>query len=303
MAAPVERGGFGQWFRDLSLMGKINTILLILLLIILIGVVVPALFRFLPSSRVASGASAYAPLNALRQVMQLGSYDVASINQDAARALALADRQVPPTPTYTPFPTVTPIPQEFAVNSAPVPTAIQAGVFVENFEAVSVGPAAPAPPPLEAVAKQDENAVAAAAAPPARVWDSRLDQLGVKVADASVEPGQQYWRLVEARWEDESQAGGKHHLFVEVRDENGARIVGQPVTAFWGDGSFTGPTEDKAAPDYAWNYQMYAAGYAYSVKVEGLPSDVLSGAGLGDLDKRFFRIHVAYYLVYQKTTK
>ncbi|MFN8445657.1 MAG: cyclic nucleotide-binding domain-containing protein [Caldilineaceae bacterium] len=302
LPGPVERGGFGQWFGELSMMGKINIILLILLLVIIVGVLATTLFRVMLGSRVASGAAL--PLNALRQVMLQGSYDVASINQDAARALALADRQVPPTPTYTPLPTNTPVQQAGAavVAATPEPTAIQEGVFVENFQAASsVSDASVAPAPV--VASQEAPPAIAAAAIPDRVWDSRLDQLGVKVTDASVAPGQQYWRLVEARWEDESQAGGKHHLFVEVRDENGARIVGQPVTAFWGDGSYTGPTEDKAAPDYAWNYDMYAAGYAYSVKVEGLPSDVLSGAGLGDLNKRFFRIHVAYYLVYQKTTK
>jgi hypothetical protein len=48
---------------------------------------------------------------------------------------------------------------------------------------------------------------------------------------------------------------------------------------------------------------MYAAGYAYSVKVEGLPSDVLRGAGLGDLTKRFHGIHVAYYLTYQRAVR
>ena len=311
---PAARGGFGQWFGSLSMMGKINTIFLILLLLVLVGIVVPFfLMNLLPGSSVASGASAYAPLTALRQVMQKGSYDLANVDQNTARALALVDSQVPPTPTYTPFPTATPIPQPGAIISEQAtaePTVEQAGVFIENYEAVAA--AAPAPiavaqaAPAEA-APAAEVAVAAAAAPApsaaSRTWDSRLDQLGVRVDDAGVAPGQQYWRLVEAKWQDEQQAGGKHHLYVEVRDENGNRIVGQPVTVMWSDGSWTGATEDKAPPDYGWNYQMYAAGNAYSVKVEGLPSDVLSGAGLGDLNLRFHRIHVAYLLVYQKTTK
>ncbi len=42
---------------------------------------------------------------------------------------------------------------------------------------------------------------------------------------------------------------------------------------------------------------------AYNVKVEGLPSDIVRGAGMGDLANRFKGIHVAYYLVFQRATK
>ena len=128
-------------------------------------------------------------------------------------------------------------------------------------------------------------------------------QLGINIEDAPVQPGQQYWRLVEVRFEDEQQAGGKHHIYADVIDENGKRVVGQPVTVFWGDGNYTAPLEDKPAPDFGFNYQMYAAGYAYNVKAEGLPSDVLRGAGLGDVANRFKGIHVAYYLTFQRATK
>ena len=136
-----------------------------------------------------------------------------------------------------------------------------------------------------------------------RIWDPRLNQLGVAVEDANVQPGQPYWRLIEATWWNEQESGGKHHIYVEVLDENGNRIVGQPVTVFWGDGSYTGNTEDKAAPDLAFNYQMYAAGYAYNVKVDGLPSEVLKGAGMGSIEKRDYGIHTSFLLTYEKTFK
>ena len=63
------------------------------------------------------------------------------------------------------------------------------------------------------------------------------------------------------------------------------------------------PLEDKPAPDLGFNYQMYASGYAYNVKVEGLPSDVVRGAGMGDLVNRFKGIHTAYYFIFQRATK
>ncbi len=133
--------------------------------------------------------------------------------------------------------------------------------------------------------------------------DPRLAQLGIAVNDAQVQPGQQYWKLIEGRWEDEREAGGKHHIYVDVLDENGKRLVGQPVTVFWGDGAYTAALEDKPAPDLGYNYQMYASGYAYNAKVEGLPSDIVQGMGMGDLTNRFKGIHTAYYFIFQRATK
>jgi uncharacterized repeat protein (TIGR02543 family) len=44
--------------------------------------------------------------------------------------------------------------------------------------------------------------------PPERVWDPRLDALGVTLEPAAVTPGEPYWRLVEGRWADEEGVGG-----------------------------------------------------------------------------------------------
>jgi hypothetical protein len=143
-----------------------------------------------------------------------------------------------------------------------------------------------------------------AAAAPARIWDSRLDQLGVTLEEAPVSPGQQYWRLIEAHFADEAESAGKHHIYVEVLDENGNRIVGQPVTVWWGDGNVTSATENKTPPDFAWNFQMYASGYAYNTKVEGgMPSDVVKGAGMGSIEARFTGVHTSYYFTFQRATK
>jgi len=183
-------------------------------------------------------------------------------------------------PTNTPLPTPTPLP-----TNTPVPTATQRPY---------VPVAAPEP-------TQEPEVQAAAVAP--RAWDGRLSQLGVRVDDASAAPGQEYWRVTEVRWEDEVEAAGRHHIYVEVLDENGKRIVNQPVTVFWSDGSFTSSTEDKNPPDYSFNYQMYAAGNAYDVKVEGMPSETLRGAGMGDIVRPNYGIHTAFYITFQKARK
>ena len=105
------------------------------------------------------------------------------------------------------------------------------------------------------------------------------------------------------RFADEQESGGKHHIYVDALDENGSRVVGQPVTVYWGDGNLTLPLEDKPAPDFGYNFQMYAAGYAYNVKVEGMPSDILNGAGMGDVINRFKGIHTSYYVTFQRATR
>ncbi|MCS6825787.1 MAG: cyclic nucleotide-binding domain-containing protein [Caldilinea sp.] len=292
-----RRRSFGEWYAGLSPAARIRFILLMLLLLVLLCVTVPfTITTIINGIGAASRAMAATLNNALDNVGP-------SADVTMAERLRLADAQVPPTPTYTPFPTSTPLPTLTPTpTQTPLPTPTSAPVVAQAFaQAAPVAVAPVVEAAAEEAAPTEEVVVAAAVRP--RVLDSRLGALGVTIEDASVEPGQPYWRLVEVRWEDEQEAGGKHHIYVDVLDENGNRVVGQPVTVFWGDGSYTAPLEDKPAPDLGFNFQMYAAGYAYGVRVEGLPSDVLRGAGLGDLEKRFFGIHVSYYLVYQRTIK
>lgn len=297
MAPQRRRPSFGEWYSNLSGFAKLRFILLVLLAVILLCITVPFTVMAIINGLGAATRAASATLNsALDAVYAKGSYEVASANADLAEQLRQADAQVPPTPTYTPFPTNTPLPTPTPLpTNTPEPTPTEEPVLFSNFsaaaaDALAVSEDTPTPEPE-----------VQAAAP--RNLDNRLGALGIVIEDAPVAPGQQYWRLIEARFEDEQQAGGKHHIYVDVLDENGNRVVGQPVTVFWGDGNYSAALEDKPAPDYGFNYQMYAAGYAYNVRVEGLPSDVLKGAGLGDVQRRFAGIHVAYYLVFQRATK
>ncbi len=306
-AQPQERTGFADWFASLSGGAKLRLALIILLILFIIGVVVPSVvWSIMTGASVANGTSLSITSRALAAVYSLGSYDVAALDGEMAQALAAADDAVPPTPTYTPLPTNTPsvaigtpVAIALAAEATLMPTMApsdlqqpQPPVEIQEVAARTAPVEAPSPEP-----------VAAAALAVSRAWDPRLNQLGVSVEDASVSPGEPYWQLIEAHWANEAEAGGTHHIYVEVLDENGNRIVGHPVTVWWGEGNTTGPTEDKAAPDYGFNFQMYAAGYAYNVKVEGLPSDILRGAGMGSIEQRNYGIHVSYYLTYRKAIK
>ncbi|MEZ4863178.1 MAG: cyclic nucleotide-binding domain-containing protein [Caldilineaceae bacterium] len=308
-AAPAPAsGGFLDWFANLSTFGKVRLALFVLLLLWLLGVAVPwMILNLLSGPGVASGASLQTSSRALVAVATMGSYELMAQDRALAKAVVLADSLAAPTATPLPSPTVT-------------PAGGQQAIFVRNVTAANAATATPAPllqlfvgaaPAAQAQAADSAPAAAApaeaqvqaAAVQAARAWDPRLDQLGVTLQEANVPPGQQYWRLVDAHWADEGESAGKHHIYVEVLDENGSRIVGQPVSVTWGEGNETGTTENKNPPDYAFNFQMYAAGYAYNVKVDGLPSDQLSGAGLGSIQQRTYGIHTSYYLTFQKATK
>lgn len=312
-AAPQREPGrgFAEWFGNLSTFGKVRLALFVLLLLWLLGVAAPwMLLNLLSGTSLANGAALAASSRALVAVARMGSYEIAAQNRELAAALAEADSRAEPTATYTPTPTPTPSSGgEIIFTGAelpPAPPTLTPAPLLKLYVgeaqvAAAAAPAVAAPP--AAAPEPEEEVIQAAAVQAPRAWDPRLDQLGVRLQEANVSAGQQYWRLIDAHWADERESGGKHHIYVETLDENGNRIVGQPIRVTWSEGSLSGVTEDKAPPDYAYNFQMYAAGYAYNVSVDGASSDQISGAGLGSIEQRTYGIHTSYYLTFQRTTK
>ncbi len=299
---PVESsGGLGAWFAGLSTGAKLRLALLIVLLIYLIAVAAPYAVRTLfagPTVASNTQVTAAGISTNVRGAVSPGENAVAAMPaQGESQLVALANPGAQPTATYTPYPTNTPLPTA-TPTVTPTPTDTPVPTATPTFT-----PVPPTPVPVVVQQEPEPEAQAAAVAPalPPRAWDGRLDALGVGVVDAPVSSGQPYWRLIEAKWENEQEAGGKHHIYVEVLDESGKRIVGQPVTVFWPGGSDTGVTEDKNPPDYAYNYPMYKAGNSYNVKIEGLPSDVVQGMGLGTPEQRFYTIHTTFKLIFQRT--
>ena len=291
--------GIGVWFANLSLGAKLRLALLVLILVYLFAIAAPMAFLRLVGSAEAADGEASAISASVTGAVALRDNEGALVSLQSTEGndqlVALAAEGVMPTATYTPFPTNTPIPTEtptITPTPTPLPTATPVSptpvpVFVQQVQA----------------APQAEPEVQAASVPaaPPRAWDGRLSQLGMNVADAAVSSGQPYWRLIEAKWENKEEAGGRHHIFVEVLDEGGNRIVGAPITIFWGGGSASGATEDKSPPDYAYNYPMYRAGNSYNAKIEGLPSDVMQGMGLGTPEEPAFDIHTNVKLIFQRT--
>jgi hypothetical protein len=131
------------------------------------------------------------------------------------------------------------------------------------------------------------------------VIDPRLIGLGVRVEPAFVSAGQPYWRLVEARWADERESGGKHSIFVEVLGTGGQRAVGQMVLIRWADGTVALPVKGEPAPGCGVDFGMYNTLGSYAVSVSGAPSDRITGLGLGTAEAPNFTIHTSFYLQYR----
>jgi hypothetical protein len=130
-----------------------------------------------------------------------------------------------------------------------------------------------------------------------------LSALNVVIEPAGVRPGQAYWRVTEVRWENEAEAAGDHTIYIQVLNEGGGRVIGQPVELRWSTGSLTVMTEDKPPNEYPANFPMYNTLGSYAVSVPGLPSDVVVGLGLGTPEDSWRTVHTNFFLTFQRITR
>jgi hypothetical protein len=163
-------------------------------------------------------------------------------------------------------------------------------------------PAAPAPA-APVPAAPAPAAPVPAASEPGRNIDPVFSQLGGGIVPANVAPGQAYWRVVSIEWHDEAESGGRHAIQFNTVDEGGSRVAGTPITISWGGGSSTITMEAKPGEPFGANFPMYVDGPSYSARVDGLPSDVVTGMGLGTPETPYLTIHTEYYITWQRVVK
>jgi hypothetical protein len=136
-----------------------------------------------------------------------------------------------------------------------------------------------------------------------RGFDPRLDARGATLTEytpgSPLGPGEEYYKLVIARWYDVHEAQGKHHILVDVWDRDGRRASGVPVHLING-GDAVLYTEPKYGEPAAVGLPMYSAGHPYSVRV-GDASDIVGGLGLGTIEQPDVAHHTSYFLVFQAT--
>ena len=120
-----------------------------------------------------------------------------------------------------------------------------------------------------------------------------------------MEPGQGYWRLVKALWfnDDEPPFGGNIHIFVDLLDAAGNRLVGKPVRISNMDGTYQYQiiiTEAKPGELYATSFRMGTLAPWYRAEPwDGSPADGIRGMGYGCLDQPWMACHTSYGLTWQ----
>ena len=108
---------------------------------------------------------------------------------------------------------------------------------------------------------------------------------------------------MEARWNDEVEAGGKHNIYVRLLDENGNLVSGETVVLEWPTGNSPIAHIPEEGKDYPVQFPMYAILGSYSVYVSGLPSDRIEGLGLGDIQRPNYKIHTCFYLTFKRVRR
>jgi len=109
-------------------------------------------------------------------------------------------------------------------------------------------------------------------------WDDRLDYIGVAFSPYLFED-RPVWRLVDARWLDETESGGQASIFVKVLGENGQPLEGVEFFATRDGGEDIAMT--KGAVDGYWgNIALHGGLGTYRVSM-GERSDKVLNVGFG----------------------
>ena len=130
--------------------------------------------------------------------------------------------------------------------------------------------------------------------------DPRLSALNVRVEYANVKPGESYWKLVRAEYQDVNKAGGNHHMIYNLLDDKNKPVLVQRVFQGLADiqaDSFTDAFGRAKIP--MWETYKPDSGESgpYSAWVAGLPSDKVVGMGMPN------GLAVNFVLTWQKTIK
>jgi hypothetical protein len=96
-----------------------------------------------------------------------------------------------------------------------------------------------------------------------------------------------------------------HHIYVDVVDEQGKRLVGERVRVSWADGEAFIVTEEKPGEPWAGNFGMFATMGSYAVTVVSPigASDSVAGLGLGTPQEPNVKHHTSFGLTFVRRSE
>lgn len=277
---PPLLAGLKSWFGGLSRGAQLRLALTLALVAWLLVVAIPATI-------IAAASAPRGPVLDREGVVTEPAARGLNLVGFMARATntPLPEPSEPPLPTYTPTPTRTPT---LPPTPTPLPTATPVPATITPTKAP---PTPTRRPPTATPVPATPTPI-----PEPIVWDSRLDNLGVKLV--SFGGTGTYFKLVKAVWEDVPEAGGNHNIYVTILDENNNRLTGQiPIIEWEGGSQVFNPMDEKKAGDMSscnFDFPMY--GGSYSVRIQG-QSDVVAGCRMP------LKQHVNYRLTFKRVTR
>ena len=98
------------------------------------------------------------------------------------------------------------------------------------------------------------------------------------------------------------QAGGRHHVFIDVVDEDGIRLPGVTLHFVSQDDHVTRPLEEKQGELFGADFPMHNVLGSYSVRVGDIEenSDTVVGLGMGTPAEPDVKHHVCFELVFRR---
>lgn len=135
-----------------------------------------------------------------------------------------------------------------------------------------------------------------------RYFDPQLTQRGTRLVEATA-AGRGVWRVIRAEFWDVAKSAGKHHIYVDVFNEQARRLVGVPLMVRWSTGFTRIWTEAKIGEVAAGNFPMTPGKNAFSIRVDdGLPSDEVTGIGMGAETPSGFNpgLHTSTFILFQR---
>ena len=110
------------------------------------------------------------------------------------------------------------------------------------------------------------------------------------------------YKLEEIVWMDPAQSAGLHHIFLDIVDQHGKRLVGERARVSWTGGEAIVPIEEKAGEPWAGNLPMFAVLGTYAVQVVAAAgaSDAVAGLGMGTPQEPKVKHHTSFGLRFRK---
>ena len=182
--------------------------------------------------------------------------------------------------------------RRFSWDGAPAPVDVQPepGPIVPEEPDAGPGPVLPG--------EGDAGPSPAPHQPAGVKWDPRLDELGVRLERAGIDPR---WRLVEAEYWDDTQSGGKHHIYIRALRGDGSPAPGVRFVADWigrrpdeTPGLLTTDERGEANMPMFINFDPRLKNGIMFATVDGAGADTVAGMGLP------WNHHVCFLLTFQE---